>query len=151
MHFRHDKEEALCSCVPLAMNRDLALKLDQRGLVDERFGLRVDGVCSICVLDGSDWPCLLCDAFCLVELDIALGDLNPTIVRVALFQCLLILSPFLLVRRCNNAPTASPRGTRSEAHTCPVIYDKLAPFHDGTDIVKHFSFPSDERACVGFL
>ncbi|KAG9967240.1 hypothetical protein KCU61_g210, partial [Aureobasidium melanogenum] len=79
MHFRHDKEESLCSCVPLAMDRDLALKLDQRGLVDERLGLRVDGICSICVLDGSDRPCLLCDAFCLVELDIALGNLNPTI------------------------------------------------------------------------
>ncbi|KAH0357018.1 hypothetical protein KCU81_g256, partial [Aureobasidium melanogenum] len=46
------------------MDGDLSLKLDQRGLVDKRLGLRVDGVCSICVLD---------------ELDIALGDLNPTI------------------------------------------------------------------------
>ena len=99
----HDEDEAFSRRRGVRMDSDMALDLEQRGRIDQRFSLRVDGVGRMCVGDRGDWLgflLLLAILARVVEFDIALENWHRrAVVWRSLLELLLELGVLFLVRR----------------------------------------------------
>lgn len=137
------------------MDGNVALDLDERGSIDERLGLGVDGIGSVRVGDGSNrLELLLFLAFfaLIVELDVALERRGGgSVVGRALFHLLLLLGVLLFVRRGDDAPAASPWNTSAEADSDPGFGGKAGALENDIDVVESLALAGNEGTSIGLL
>ena len=144
----HDEDEALGGGGGRGMDGDGALDLDQGGLIDQRLGVRVDGVGGVGVGNGGDGSSLL-GLLGRVELDVTTrGEEVVPVIGRPLLRLLLQFLVLLLVGRADDTPTAAPRGAGAEAHAHPVFGLDAASLHDGADVVQMLALAGDEGAGV---
>lgn len=137
------------------MDGDVAFNLDQGRGVDERLGLRVDGVGGVGIGDGSnglEFLLLLALLALVVEFNVTFeGGGSRSVVCRALLHLFLLLGVLLLVRGGNDTPAASPRDAGTETDTDPGLGGHTSALENNVDIVEGLALAGNEGTGVSLL
>ena len=155
-HLGHDEHEALGRRRGVRMQCDVSFDLEQRRAVNQRLGLRVDGVGRVRVRDGGDGPLMLLllvgILLGLEEANRALQDrgMGPVVGRplLILLLCLLVL---LLARGVDDAIAAFPGNSGAKSYPHPLVNRLPRALHDDVDVIQRLALPGDQCARVGLL